>query len=72
METTGVCEGEKGVISARPKVLIVEDECIVAENIRQDLQSLGYQIIGITGSGRNAIEIAEKISPDVVLMDIHN
>jgi two-component system, LytTR family, response regulator len=71
METTGVCEGEKGVISARPKVLIVEDECIVAENIRQDLESLGYQIIGITGSGRNAIEIAEKISPDVVLMDIH-
>jgi CheY-like chemotaxis protein len=73
METTGVseAEGEKGIISARPKVLIVEDECIVAENIRQELESLGYQIIGITESGRNAIEIARRIRPDVVLMDIH-
>jgi two-component system, response regulator PdtaR len=67
---TSIYEGKARVISARPKVLVVEDEGIVAECIRQDLQSFGYDVIGITESGRAAIEIARRIRPDVVVMDI--
>jgi CheY-like chemotaxis protein len=70
MMTTDVSEGEIRVISVRPKVLIVEDERIVAESLRQELESFGYQVIGVTESGRTAIEIAQRIRPDVVLMDI--
>ena len=55
----------------KPKVLIVEDENIVAEDIRERLEALGYGIIGITDSGREAIELAKRHSPDLVMMDIH-
>jgi two-component system, response regulator PdtaR len=71
MFSESVCEGEIRVISARPKVLIVEDEAIIAEDIRLRLESYGYQIIGIADSGRIAIEIAKKYRPDVVLVDFH-
>jgi DNA-binding response OmpR family regulator len=67
---TSVGEREVGVVFSRPKVLIVEDERIVAESVRQDLKSFGYQVIGITESGRAAIEIARSIRPDVVVMDV--
>jgi CheY-like chemotaxis protein len=67
---TSVGEREVGVVFSRPKVLIVEDERIVAQSVRQDLKSFGYQVIGITESGRAAIEIARSIRPDVVVMDV--
>src|SRR5262245_17054916 len=55
----------------KPKVLIVEDESVVAEDIKEKLETLGYSIIGVTDSGREAIELAKRHSPDLVMMDIH-
>ena len=51
------------------KALIVEDEVIVAEDLRSKLQELGFNVIAVTGSGREAIECAKETPPDVVLMD---
>lgn len=51
------------------KALIVEDEAIVAEGLKIKLLELGFNVIGVTGSGREAIECAKVARPDLVLMD---
>ncbi|MBU4260098.1 MAG: response regulator [Desulfobacteraceae bacterium] len=52
------------------KILIVEDEAIVAEDIHNSLQSLGYIISAVVSSGKEAITKIEGNRPDLVLMDI--
>ncbi len=52
------------------KILIVEDEIIVAKHIEDSLLSLGYSVTGISSSGEEAVEHAGHFRPDVVLMDI--
>ena len=52
------------------KILIVEDERIVAESTKMVLEMLGYEVLGIVSSGEKAIKTAEKIKPDLILMDI--
>ncbi|AFY75308.1 histidine kinase,Response regulator receiver domain protein,histidine kinase [Synechococcus sp. PCC 7502] len=54
----------------KPKILVVEDEAIVAENLADHLTDNGYDIIGIVDSGSEAIAYAAKNAPDLVLMDI--
>ena len=53
------------------KILIVEDEILVATDIEESLESLGYTVQGITDTGIKAIEAVEKELPDLVLMDIN-
>lgn len=55
----------------KKRVLIVEDEGIVALALRDVLISLGYDAVGIAYSGPEAIEKAGQTSPDIILMDIH-
>lgn len=52
-------------------IVIVEDECIAAEDIRRRLVSWGYDVSAVVATGEDAIRSAEQIRPDVVLMDIH-
>ena len=52
------------------RILIVEDEHIVAMGIKRMLKSLGYTVTGVASSGEDAISKAESTFPDVVLMDI--
>ncbi|MBC7118450.1 MAG: response regulator [Methanobacteriaceae archaeon] len=52
------------------KVMIVEDENIVAMDIKQSLEMLGYEVTATVTTGEEAIELAEKTRPDVILMDI--
>jgi len=52
------------------KILIVEDESIIAEDIYDSLISLGYLITGIVYSGEEAIESTAEFRPDLVLMDV--
>lgn len=54
----------------RAKVLIVEDELVVAENIARNLSKQGYATVNIVDSGEEAIKQAQIMQPDVVLMDI--
>lgn len=52
------------------KILVVEDESIVAMDIKHRLESMGYTVPGITSSGEEAVEKAAETNPDLVLMDI--
>ena len=52
------------------RVLVVEDEAIVARDIEQQLLELGYQVLGICATGEQALELAGQLRPDLVLMDV--
>ena len=52
------------------RILIVEDEGIIAKDIQSTLNRSGYSVIGIASSGEEAIKKAMEIHPDLVLMDI--
>jgi PAS domain S-box-containing protein len=54
----------------RSRILIVEDDVIVANNLRDRLGGLGYEVCGIIFSGAEAIEKVPEVRPDLVLMDI--
>jgi len=51
-------------------ILIVEDQIIVARDEKHILEALGYNVVGATVTGEDAITQAEALQPDVVLMDI--
>lgn len=53
-----------------PRILIVEDQSIVALDIQNRLKSLKYNVAGIASSGAGAIKKAEELKPDLILMDI--
>ncbi len=52
------------------RVLVVEDERIVALDIKNRLESLGYEVCGIVHTGEDAVAQSGELSPDIVLMDI--
>lgn len=56
--------------SQNPKILIVEDENIIALDIRSMLEDMGYMVSAIVSSGEESIQKASKMKPDLVLMDI--
>jgi PAS domain S-box-containing protein len=51
-------------------ILIVEDEAIVALDLRTQLEDLGYDVIGIADQAEDALKIAAAQRPDLVLMDV--
>lgn len=53
-----------------PRIMIVEDERIVAADIQQMLETFGFSVIGVENSGEGAISKAEILKPDIILMDI--
>lgn len=55
---------------AYPKILIVEDDKTSSIMLKQMLEKHGYEIISSTDSGEEAIKIAGKLKPDLILMDI--
>src|SRR5271170_2751891 len=60
--------GEENSMSAR--ILIVEDERITAEDLRDTLTDLGYSVTASVSSGAEAIAQAAQNPPDIALMDI--
>ena len=52
------------------KILIVEDEAIIAEEIKTGLEDMGYSVTSIVKTGEAAIEKAQQDRPDLILMDI--
>jgi len=55
---------------AGARILVVEDEGIISEDIQDTLKRLGYDVCAIASSGEQAISKAQKTHPDLVLMDI--
>jgi two-component system sensor histidine kinase/response regulator len=52
------------------KVLIAEDDFLIAEEISRAVKNSGYQLSGIAPNGKRAVELTESLKPDVILMDI--
>ncbi|HET6245330.1 MAG: response regulator [Bacteroidetes bacterium] len=55
---------------AKVNILVVEDESIVSKDIQHSLKKLGYNVVGATATGEEAVTLAEDTNPDIVLMDI--
>ncbi len=54
----------------RINVLVVEDERLVAEDLKQILSEEGYNVVGLYSSGEKLLENIESHIPDIILMDI--
>ncbi len=54
----------------RERILLVQDESMVASAITLQLQALGYNVVGTCATGVMALEMAADLRPDLVLMDI--
>ena len=52
------------------RLLIVEDEAIIRRDIRQQLEILGYQVVGEASAGLESLQLTQQLQPDLVLMDI--
>jgi len=52
------------------KILVVEDERIIAIDLQRRLERFGYTVVAIAAAGEQAIEMVRQHSPDIILMDI--
>jgi DNA-binding NtrC family response regulator len=57
-------------LSKPPRILVVEDEAVVALDIEERLRRLGYDVVGTADSCAEALARAAELRPDLVLMDI--
>lgn len=55
----------------RARILVVEDEPVVATDLAQELTSLGYSVVGTAVDAEMAVQMADVHRPTLVLMDIH-
>lgn len=65
-----VPEGSLLLRSGGKRILIVEDELLIALNIATVLNQSGYEVIGIAGTMADAVRLASERTPDLVLMDV--
>jgi two-component system sensor histidine kinase UhpB len=56
--------------SSKKKILIVEDQLIIAMDLKLTLETLGYGVTGIAGTAEECFQYVEREKPDLVLMDI--
>lgn len=52
------------------RILVVEDDRIVARDIQQQLTRIGHTVVGVTARGKDAVALASQTQPNLVLMDI--
>ena len=55
---------------ARPRVVIAEDEAIIRLDLRELLEEEGYEVVGETGRGDDAIDLVRELVPDLVILDV--
>ena len=58
-------------MTTQPRILIVEDEAIIAADLQRRLGRLGCEVVGMAASGEDAIRLAAVLKPELVLMDIN-
>lgn len=55
----------------RPRVLIVEDQVLIALSLAADLAAMACEVVGRAPSGDAAVEMARRHAPDIVVIDLH-
>ncbi len=69
--TQGTSTSNRSIASATPsRILVVEDEFLIAMSVEGDLRDGGFVVVGIARSAEDAVAIAKAERPDIVLMDI--
>lgn len=62
---------EPHVDGSKPhRVLIAEDEALIRLDLAEMLREEGYDVVGEAGDGQEAVELAEELKPDLVIMDV--
>jgi two-component system, response regulator PdtaR len=56
--------------ATRPKILVVEDESLLAAELEHHLEQAGFTVVGIASSAEEALEFATSEKPDLAVMDI--
>jgi two-component system, response regulator PdtaR len=56
--------------SSATRIVIADDEPLIRIDLRENLESLGYEVVGEAADGKHAVELARKLHPDIVIMDI--
>lgn len=56
---------------SKVKIIVVEDEPLIADNIADLLEKHGYQVVGIADKAEEALRIIEKEKPDLALLDVN-
>ncbi len=67
-----VMTGSTNDADGRPthRVLIAEDEALIRLDLAEMLREEGYEVVGEAGDGQEAVELAEQLRPDLVIMDV--
>jgi len=52
------------------RIVIADDEPLIRIDLRETLESLGYEVVGEAADGKHAVEVARTLRPDIVIMDI--
>ncbi len=52
------------------RVVIAEDEALIRLDLAEMLRDEGYQVVGEAGDGQEAVDLAESLRPDLVIMDV--
>lgn len=53
------------------KIMIVDDDVVFSMHLENLLESMEYQVVSVSSSGKEAIDTARQVMPDLILMDIH-
>ncbi|MGI8405443.1 MAG: response regulator, partial [Thermomicrobiales bacterium] len=54
----------------RWRIIIADDESLIRLDLREMLTHLGYEVIAEAGDGRSALDLARRLRPDLLIMDI--
>jgi CheY-like chemotaxis protein len=55
---------------SQSKIMVVEDEVIIAMRLQQHLASMGFDVTDVAYSSEETLELARALEPDLILMDI--
>jgi AmiR/NasT family two-component response regulator len=70
-QSQAICKGkEVNMPNSATRIVIADDEPLIRIDLRENLESLGYEVVGEAADGKHAVEVARKLRPDIVLMDI--
>src|SRR5689334_4883476 len=56
--------------SAPRRVVIAEDEALIRLDLKEMLEESGYDVVGEAGDGEEAVALAERLRPDLVVLDV--
>ncbi|WP_307816407.1 ANTAR domain-containing response regulator [Nocardioides limicola] len=57
-------------VENRPRVVIAEDEALIRMDLAEMLAEEGYDVVGQAADGQRAVELAEELRPDLVVLDV--